>query len=281
MQKILYNQINLNKQKGLGDFMTVYIEYAFLENFLLDFLLLRLALRGGKEQTTVKKLCLSACIGGVYAVVYPLSNLPKFWDVLSKIAVGALMCAVAFGKLTTINECGRYAFTVVFFFILSFSFAGALTFLGANGFYSLIGFGFLCLFAEYFIKKLYRKRREKALVYHCAIAYDKRVVRILGFYDSGNLATHNALPVCFLSPEVFYELWGEAIFEKGRGQVCDEITIHTLSGEKKLPVCLGELQVENGAKKEVYFSPSVNMLKREYKLLLHSRIFDNEEGETR
>ena len=104
MRKILYNQSNLNKRKGLGNFMTVYIEYAFLENFLLDFLLLWLALRGGKEQITVKKLCLSACIGGLYAVIYPLLRLPEILRFLSKIAVGALMCAVAFGKLKNINE---------------------------------------------------------------------------------------------------------------------------------------------------------------------------------
>lgn len=259
--------------------MTVYIEYAFIENFLLDILLLRLALRGAKEQTSVKKLVFGACIGGVYAILYPLSDLPEVLRFLSKIAVGTLMCAVAFGRLKSKNEWGRYAFTVIFFFVLSFSFAGALHFLGADGFYILLAFAFLCLFAEYFIKKLYKKRTEKQFIYSCAIAYSKRRVTVLGFFDSGNTAYHNNLPVCFLSPEIFYELCGEEFFAKGMGQVCDEITIRTLGGEKRLPVCLGEVKIENHGKKKVYFAPSANMVERAYKLLLHADALDEKEGE--
>ena len=61
--------------------------------------------------------------------------------------------------------------------------------------------------------------------------------------------------------------------EKGAGQVCDEMIISTVSGAKKIQLYLGEIEMEN-IKKSVYFSPSPNMLSKEYKILINARIFN-------
>ena len=82
--------------------------------------------------------------------------------------------------------------------------------------------------------------------------------------------------VCFLSPEIAFELFEEEILKQG-GQVRDEIEIQTLGGEKKLPLFQGEIEIkEKNVKKTVYFALSKNMLCREYKVLLFSRIFEEE-----
>ena len=76
-----------------------------------------------------------------------------------------------------------------------------------------------------------------------------------------------------------YELWGnEIVFgEKGRGQVCDEMEIATMTGMRRVPLYKGELEIKTGGEirrvKEVYFALSTNMISREYHLILHSRIF--------
>ena len=98
-----------------------------------------------------------------------------------------------------------------------------------------------------------------------------------GFWDSGNLAMKNNLPVCFICPSLFYDIFLEGNFEKDRGQVCDEMQIYTLNGEKSVLLYRGELSIKKGKdilKREVYFSPSRNMLSRTYSLLLPSGIFD-------
>ena len=113
-------------------------------------------------------------------------------------------------------------------------------------------------------------------VYTCSIAYKQRRVEILGLYDSGNGAEKNGMGVCFLSPEIAFELFEEEILKQG-GQVRDEIEIQTLGGEKKLPLFQGEIEIkEKNVKKTVYFALSKNMLCREYKVLLFSRIFEEE-----
>ena len=96
------------------------------------------------------------------------------------------------------------------------------------------------------------------------------------------MAIKNDLPVCFVSPALMYDVFLEEILEKGRGQVCDEMEIHTLGGVKKLPLYKGELEIktENDViKKQVYFASSKNMLSREYSLLLPSVIFQGSDGQ--
>ena len=101
------------------------------------------------------------------------------------------------------------------------------------------------------------------------IVAQERQKSVLGYLDSGNLASKGEVPVCFISPEVFYELF----IEKRQGQVFDEMKIATVSGEKRVRLYKGEIQVEK-VKKQVYFSLSPNMLSKEYKVLLNARIFE-------
>ena len=62
---------------------------------------------------------------------------------------------------------------------------------------------------------------------------------------------------------------------KCAGQVCDEMCIATLSGEKRVKLYKGKLQIKGKEKdKWVYFAPSTNMITREYELLLHNGIVE-------
>ena len=264
--------------------MEIYIEYAFLENFLFDGALLILALFATKTRITWWRIILSACMGAVFAILFPLLRLPDFFGTLLKIAVGFLLCMLTFGRLKTKKEWGRYALTSVFFFCFSFGFGGTL--LGVYGQFNRIKqripsvavfIGFACLvgIAVLLIRKLYARRTVFQSVYPCKIHNGEKQVKTLGFIDSGNLAMKNDLPVCFASPELIYELFGEEIIEKGVGHVCDEMEISTLAGEKKVTLYKVELEIET-QKIQVYLAPSMNMIKRDYKILLNARVI----GET-
>lgn len=267
--------------------MTVYIEYAFLENFLLDGMLLYLSLLALKVAFKWKNLVFSALVGAVFALVFPLLCLPFFWAYFLKFAVGFLLCLLAFPRIKNKNDIGRYALTCALFFFLSFSFAGAI-FAFSSGF-SFSGNGYqieqtpfvfvLCaaivflIFVINGIKKLYKKRLAFRHIYDCAILFEQRRVAILGFLDSGNLATANGAPVCFLSPEIAFEIWKNELFSPH-----GEITIQTLGGEKTLPLFTGDLEIRKNTeifkRKGVYFAPSAHMVSREYKMLLQANIFD-------
>ncbi len=267
--------------------MTVYIEYAFLENFLIDGMLLYLSFRFSKVHFKWRKLCFSAIFGAVFALVFPLLSLPFFWAYLFKFFVGFLLCLLAFPPIKNKNDVGRYALTCALFFLLSFAFAGAIFalysgFSFSNGGYKIEQTPFvfvLCsaiaflIFSVNLVKKIYKKQALFRHIYDCAILYNKRRVAILGFLDSGNLATAKGAPVCFLSPEIAFEIWERELFSPH-----GEITIQTLGGEKTLPLFLGDLEIRKSkeilTKKGVYFAPSAHMVSREYKMLLQANILD-------
>ena len=56
--------------------MEIYIEYAFLENFLYDGGLLALAFFASKEKVRWGRIGLSATLGGVFALLFPFLQLP-------------------------------------------------------------------------------------------------------------------------------------------------------------------------------------------------------------
>lgn len=105
-------------------------------------------------------------------------------------------------------------------------------------------------------------------MYPCVIIVGEKKTRADGFFDSGNLAAKNDMPVCFLSTDLFYMLFESEIFKR-EGHVCDEMKIITLSGEKKVPIFEGEIEVQN-RKMRVYFAPSGNMIGKNYKVLLNA-----------
>ena len=268
-------------------FMTVYIEYVFFENFLIDGMLLYLSFRAVKIRFAWKKLLFSAFIGAVFALLFPLLSLPFFWTQFLKISVGFLLCLLAFPRIKNKNDGGRYALTCAVFFLLSFAFAGAIIALYNR--FSLSENGYttaqtpllfvLCFATAFFIfilelaKKIYKKQAVFRHIYDCAILYNKRRIAIFGFLDSGNLAKKNGTPVCFLSPEIAFELWeNELLTPHG------EITVQTLGGEKTLPLFAGDLEIKkNGEifkRKGVFFAPSAHIVSREYKMLLQANIFD-------
>ena len=264
--------------------MEIYVEYAFLENFLFDGVLLWLAFYAARVKVKKRKLALSAACGGGFALLFPLLRLGGILALVCKLSMGALLCIIPFHRLSTAREWRKYLFVSALFFGVSFAFGGSL--LGIYSQFSftgkpvvpayavLLGFAILVLFFVWLVKKIYAQRAVFSRVVPCVLYNGENKAQADGFLDSGNLAMKNGVPVCFLSPDLIYDLF-ETKNQKGEGQVCDEMSIHTLAGEKKVRLYLAEIEVK-GERKKAYFAPMGNMIGREYKILLNGRLM----GET-
>ena len=241
--------------------MTVYIEYAIIENFFYDFILLLCAYTLSKTPFSWWKITLSALFGGVFAVVYPLLSLPYVLSALLKICVGLLLVLIGISK----KGRSRYGLGVFFFFVCAFCFAGGLYAFGKA--YILPCF---CLFAVITVKigkTVYRKMRFSGNLRACKLFYQGKEREALGYLDSGNLARQKGLPVCFITAKLFLD-----IYDEDRGQVFDEMRIQTLAGEKKVPVFFGEISIDGKEKKPVYLGVSGNIIKRGYEILLNGEM---------
>lgn len=261
--------------------MVIYIEYALLENFILDGILLLLTLYSIKIPIRIWKVILGACLGAAFAVIYPLLNLTKPLATLLKIAFGAFLCLLAVGRVKTRKEWGRYALGCLCFFAYSFAFGGALTAFSnatihnrASILFTLLCFLVLSIISIYLIRKFYHKKIEYQYIYDCVLIMKDKTIKTRGFWDSGNAANKNGIPVCFVCMELAFTLWGEAVIE-GVIKNQDELEITTLGGEKMLPLYLGEINLQ-GRRMQTYFAPSKNIVFREYQVLLNARMLDEE-----
>ncbi len=252
--------------------MVVYVELAFLENFCLDLLLLCLAAYAAKVPLRLGRLCLAAALGGAFAVLFPLLALPSFLAWGLKLSVGALLPLPVLGRK-------KWGLGILLFFALTFLFGGALL-----GFFQTVSawvrFPLIILLSVstlLFVGKVYKRRVLFSYLYDCEVRVGEKTIRARGFLDTGNLATKDGLPVCFLAADLWYDLVGEkCLFEReGGGQGCDEMQIFTQAGVKKVPLYRGKIRVRNlgeDCENEVYFTLLTNRIGREYKILLHSRL---------
>jgi uncharacterized membrane protein len=215
-------------------------------------------------------------------VVFPLLKVHTAASYLLKFAVGILLCLIAKKK----NGGGRVATSAILFFIFSFALGGmllAVYSVFSSERYTLEG-GYLVekvptgfvvcgavVFAAasvYLIKKLYRRSRLKRFIYPCKVVLGEREIKAAGFLDSGNRATAKGRPLCFLSPDLVYELLGEK-------SMTEETTILTVSGEKKVKIFLADrIEIYCGKKANiiegVYCAPSVHIRARDYKIILYA-----------
>ena len=279
--------------------MTVYVEYALLQNFFFDAALLTLALTATKRPCVAWRIAFSAGIGAGFALVFPLLHLPNVCALLLKISVGILLCLLSFGRIQGRKHWKLFALTCAVFFALTFAIGGGILGLFSGGmtisedkFYAMSTPAvpwILCLFSVFYlllavlIKGIYHRRAIRKNIYACVVRMGEKRIKTDGFFDSGNRACKLGIPVCFLSVDLLFDLVGDRLFlAEDKGQVCDEMQIMTVNGVKTAKLYRGKLEVLDGGKrqkKEVYFSPLANMIAREYKLLINAGVFEERDDE--
>ena len=274
--------------------MEVYVEYAIVENFLIDGMLLWLSLKMTKRKISFVRLFFAAALGAAFAVIFPLFSLGAFLGTSLKLAVGALLVFVAIGE----NGWGRYALSLACFYGASFALGGgliavydlfSLPYIQSGGvIVAAVPLGGVLLGCVLFlatciwcIKRLYRRRRILRFVYPCKIVLGARTVEAFGFLDSGNRATvmgkkgdFRFYPLHFLSPDLAFQILD------GREPVSfAETAVTTVGGKKQVKFFMADrLEIYSDGRwniiERAYFAPSSHIRDREYKILLSAHCLD-------
>ena len=264
--------------------MEVYVEYAILENLLVDGALLYLAQTAAGQAVNLPRLLLASALGAVFAVLFPFLVVSPWLSYGLKFTVGAMLCMIA---VKPKNGRGRYAMTILLFYALSFCFGGGLVaFFSVFGieYYTLSGGGFLSsvpvggllaalatfvALGKWAVRKLYERKQVCSHLYPCEIVVGEKRVKVDGFVDTGNTASHLGRAVCFVTPDILYRLFGMQPPK-------ERMTVRTVSGERQIglfPVDEVRILDGKGGKTLVgaYLSPAVHMLGKGYQLLLPER----------
>lgn len=105
----------------LGDQMTVYVDVIFLENIIINYIILYVT--GIISKTNIKqlKILLGSIIGATYAIIYYILNLKIYSSFIIKIILSIIIIYVSFNpkKFKILFK------QVILFYLISFVFAGA------------------------------------------------------------------------------------------------------------------------------------------------------------
>lgn len=251
--------------------MQVYVEYALLENFCMDFSLLFCAKAITKNPCRYARIALASALGAGFAVAFPLMRLSGVWAIVVKIAFGAVMCLIA-GRFSKIK--GYLKFAAVFT-ASTFALGG-----GLIAVFSLlkvdyeqsggvilssvpVGIPFLaaivlCVICKKVIAKALAKRVEGQFL--CSIFKDGKSAECAAFYDSGNKVYLKGAPVCVVDKSVAEKLVDVQ-------SIKTFVDIHTVAGKAKIAVfCADEVRIDDGksvaTKRNVLFGVSPRRIKK-------------------
>lgn len=229
----------------------MYVDVLFIENFIINFLILSITSKFSKYKTTRTKLLIGSAVGALYIIFAFFPTFKIFFSLSMKIAVSVLMIIIVFAP-----EKFQHFFKLLgIFYVISFAFGGAafalFYFTGRgnviNGtFYirdfplSLLisAFAVVYLLLSYCWGYIQKKILSDELVYNVHIELYEKTVEVIAIIDTGNslkdpitdtpviVVEYGALKV--LLPDSL-----SSIFEKSDGDI-DLTNLYNLSGDTNL-----------------------------------------------
>ncbi len=266
--------------------MTVYIEYAILDNLIINYLLIKTATRCALVKTNFLWLILASLLGTAVAVILPLFNLDNLFLLIIKIALAFLITLVG-GKYISIK---KYFFTVFLFTFFTFLCGGFIIALFnlamidyenyfISGYDSAVPIGVTALLVYLASKgvvlavtKLLKERNLRPFLRSCAIIIDKKKFVVKGFIDSGNglYDTKSGLPIIVCSNSLFEKLKRNNVKKS-----VSKINFDTVSGTSQMELyVIDRLLIYNGIKVNIFNNVLIGVSpfgfnSNSYELLLH------------
>ncbi len=236
--------------------MTVYVEYVLIDNFVIDFLLLKAALSVCGISAKKGRLFLSAAVGAAIALVYPALNLHPAILIPLKIAAGLLIVLLS-AKFGRVKD---FCIVSALFFAFTALLGGAIF-----GIYSLFGLDYtkelsaaLIILPAYIVIKaaretvrfIYRRKEVVSLQYPVKITVAGVTVEATAFLDTGNNLYDGDNPVVLVSSSL-----AQKFFDGGRKFAIKKLPVTTVGGTLFLPSFTADkITIEREGKEPLEYS---------------------------
>ena len=254
--------------------MSIYIEYAIIDNMVIDYLLLEATFFTFSKPVKKVRLFLLALLGTAIAILYPLINASKIIIIAIKVLTGLLLPLLAV-KYKSVKE---YFICTAIFFGYTFLTGG-----GIYAIYSLINVKLteipvaICFIPAFFIIKflmrivrlIYRKSKIQKFTYQVELTFNKKTVTCVGFLDTGNGVYHHNNPVIVCGKK-FFKQFIDQNFYKVKSK---KITANTVNGyAENLAYEIDEIKIYNGKDVHIFSNVTLMVVKTAgdgYDLILH------------
>lgn len=269
--------------------MSVYIEYAFIDNIIINYILIETSIKLAHVKSSFIFRFFSALLGTLVALTIPLFSIKELYLIVIKISLAFLMVYVC-GKYENFK---RYFLTVFLFIILTFLSGGFIIAI----FYFLdidyqkyfilnydsvlpIGISVLLIYALSLSllrlgKLLVKERNFRPFLRNCILVINKKKFKIKGFIDSGNSLydVRSSLPVVVCSKSLYEKLKGA-----GLKKSISKMAFDTVSGSSEMQLfIIDELLIYNGVTVNIFNNVLLGVskfgfLSPDYELLLHPEL---------
>lgn len=186
--------------------MKVYLDYIFIENFLIDFILLKETSMLAKEKTKNRFLVLSSIISSAYVLLMVVLKVEILNYLISKILLAVVITYISFKP----DIFKKYIRLLILFFAVSIINVGTVevitNLLGIN---QIDGIQKVTIYISGFLIskliiidlwKIYKLNlKSKSLIYDVTLKMGKKKYKYKAFLDTGNnvYSYHNDLPIVF------------------------------------------------------------------------------------
>lgn len=200
-----------------GFYMIVYIEYVLIDNFFIDYLLLKTTFTITGNGIKKGRQIIAAMFGAGISLLFPILNLNFILTGILKICVGIVIVAVSNKFLTAKN----FYINCVIFILLTFTLGGIV--LGMSYIFGInISTEFsiaIMLLPVYLLIKtiievvnyLFSRKRINNFSFDCKLVFNNKEINCKGFLDTGNSLYYNKKPVIVIDKNYFIKEFDEKI----------------------------------------------------------------------
>ena len=264
--------------------MTVFIEYAFIDNFIIDYLIFKTTFKIAKKKVSVARILICSLIGAVFAVLYPLITANNFIITVVKIIFGLFLTFIA-GKFNGIKD--YINFTAVFLgvtFLLGGTLIGVYSILGINGSSEFsVALAFVPVYLIIYpvnkvIAYIFRKKDLSSFIAEVTVFFDGKSVTLCGFFDTGNNLYDGVNPVIVASKKAILPLISPKLIKTAK-----KISVKTVNGvSEKISFVPDKTVIYYGDKRNIFNNVTVCLTDEntgEYQVILHPSLIPTIKGE--
>lgn len=220
--------------------MTIYIDIIFLENIIMNSIILYATSIIIKQKTKFFRIIISSGIGAIYSIALYLTNLKIYTSIISKIILSIIMIYIAFKPSNFKNVFKQ----VVIFYLTSFIFGGvALNLINnfnsdkisiKNGIYTgedvfkviILGAIFALIIVKISIKIIKNKLIPKDMYCKIKMKINEKTVETKAMIDTGNLVKEpiTNIPVVIVESSLLNGIIPKEILDNLENILCGNLS---------------------------------------------------------
>lgn len=265
--------------------MTIYIELVFVDNLVIDFLLLKATHLITKKNYATYRLLLSGVLGAVLSLIYPLITGVGFFLPVIKILSGLLLVLVS----NTFNSAKEFYFCSIIFFLLTFITGGGIYFIAHlfnvthltkySSIFIVLPFYVVIKLTLKTINIIYTNKKVAQYTFCTEIMFENFSITHNGFLDTGNGVYYKTIPVIFADVKLIDSKNFSILIKKAK-----KISVNTVNGEEQKYCFLAKRVILSSKDKKISVNgvyvcfTKINNFSG-YKIILHPDLIGGENVE--